>query len=314
MSLRGRRPRTSTEVVGSSRSCDNVLVPFFKRRFIELPVPEDFPNLKMLQWYNSPKTHSDEALRQFAAKSRNFDQPPREQSLLGVAVPRLNLFWDKYFQFIGPVLLTRSLASFPKSLPRQMVHGIALDGTTQKTVAGHIFPDLERKLEFTPFSVTSLTPMELGSWKAVKEKNQPPSFDPAHRVKCHIPTFLLRKVLPADKLDPPTPTSKKSAKRKSAASIKERVKTTPVSKKTRSLSDTPSKSTCAPQNSTQVTPGLASISLGSVQPCVTPSRPQKPHSPSANHLDPIIISDSDDDDDDDDDELRLPPLRRPRLV
>lgn len=289
---------------------DRVLIPFFARKSIKIAVPEGFPRLEMLQWYNIPKTRSDEELRQFAARSQQFDQPLQEHSLLRVACPKINMFWTNYLKNVGPILLTRYLANYPRSSPPKLVHGISLTRTRANKAEGEHTPlDLERKLKFCPHSVTSLTPAQLEGFEAIKKKNQPPAYDPTYRVECTIPTFLLRKVLPLEMLDPPTSTSKATLKRKSPAKTGGRVEKTPLSKKTRVLSDTPSKSIAPVQTTLQVSPRIGLTSAGRVQLLTTPSRPANAPIGVASPFDPIVISDSEDND-----ELQLPPIRRPRLV
>jgi Holliday junction resolvase YEN1 len=204
----------------SQQECDiwreSVLPKFLAKQSINIVVPKTFPSFRTLQKYNNPETHSDSFLRNAALLSSNFDQPPREAQLLRTSCIYFNFWSKKYYNHIGPVLLSRFLAERDKTLPRELVHEIKLVPTKPKKTGSEEEPiTLERKLTFSPFGVTVLKTRD--EWErlySTRPEKTDTSFNENQRVTCEIPTFLLQDVLPLDVLEPLKNGGKKQASKR----------------------------------------------------------------------------------------------------
>jgi Holliday junction resolvase YEN1 len=195
------------------------LYDFFRTtpRLRHIDIPSDFPDFKILQKYNSPKVSSDEALRNSPRLDLSSVRSIQELKLLKVTSSRFNIWGRKYMDWVGPILLTRSLANRDSTLAREVVHSIKLTKRRPNKTDDLLPPrSFERKLTFSPFSVTSLQRSDfegerLGYWDGKIDV----SFDADHRVECEIPDYWLQKVLPNEVLEPPAPEPKRrSPKRK----------------------------------------------------------------------------------------------------
>jgi Holliday junction resolvase YEN1 len=190
-----------------------------KSRARSLRIPANFPDYKILQKYYRPKVTSDELLKGKKSLDLNTVRPIDEHTLLDVTSSRFNIWGRLYMNWVGPVLLLRSLAQRDSSLPKEVVHEIKLTkqraNKDEEVMALRI---LERKITFSPFGVTSLRREDFvgGNREGMWEGKKGVPFDPKHRVECdYFPAFWLQRVLPPNVLDPPPPASKqKSAKRK----------------------------------------------------------------------------------------------------
>lgn len=173
-------------------------------------LPPGFPVYKTLVKYSSPKVTNDETLRNHSRLNLDYVRPIDELKLLEMTSSRFNIWGRKYMDWVGPVLLTRYMSSRNASLPHEVVHDIKLVRTrAKKANDGLLTRVLERKLTFSPFEVTALQRNDFevereGYWNG--ERTTP--FDPNHRVGAEMPEYWLRKVLPADFLDPPLPEPK----------------------------------------------------------------------------------------------------------
>ncbi|KAF1921501.1 hypothetical protein BDU57DRAFT_51319 [Ampelomyces quisqualis] len=181
-------------------------------------IPIGFPDYKTLVKYNSPKVTNDITLMNSARLSLEHTRPINELKLLEVTSSRFAIWGRLYMNWVGPVLLTRSLSTRSAMLPRETLHGIKLvREKTKKDETGIPVPVFERKLSFSPFGVTSLRREDFegerrGYWTGQSED----LYDPDYRVeKCEMPNYWIQKVLPLDVLDPPPPEPKsRTAKRK----------------------------------------------------------------------------------------------------
>lgn len=204
----------------NQQECDvwseRILPRYLATQSITLVVPKTFPRFDTLQNYANPRTLGDAELRERAAGSSEFNHPPREEELLGVACRYFNFWSKKYYNHIGPVLLSRYLAERDRSLPRELVHDIKLVKTKSKGAGSESDPAiLERKLTFSPFGVSRLNKAHFEPLYSTRPSKTDTSFDPEQRVTCEIPTFLLQKVLPLDVLEPPAAgAQKQTPKRK----------------------------------------------------------------------------------------------------
>jgi len=116
-------------------------------------------------------------------------------------------------KWIGPILLTRSLANAPVPqggpITPENPHMIKLTKTRAKNDDS---PPLERKLTFSPFGLTTLTRADFegaraGYWDGAMDV----PFDPTLRVECEIADYLLQlqEALLSEVLNPPTSTRKR---------------------------------------------------------------------------------------------------------
>ncbi|KAL5120047.1 hypothetical protein ACEQ8H_002145 [Pleosporales sp. CAS-2024a] len=183
----------------------------------DIDVPTGFPDFKTLVKYNSPKVTADNILKGNARLDLNHPRPINELKLLEVTSSRFNIWGRLYMNWVGPVLLVKSLTNNESPLAPQLISSIKL--VKQKAVkdsGASTAPVLERKLSFSPFGVTSLKREDfegfrLGYWNG----DRTTLFDPAYRVeKCEIPNYWLQKVLPQDVLDPPPSVVKARAKKR----------------------------------------------------------------------------------------------------
>jgi Holliday junction resolvase YEN1 len=194
------------------------LVVFLQRsaRGRSINIPSTFPDFKTLQKYHNPNVSSDEDLLNKSRFQLDYGRPIQELKLLKLTSERFNIWGRLYMNWVGPVLLTRSLTTREPSLPLELVHHIKLRKCqAKKTDDEPPMRTFERKLTFSPFSVTTLCRADfegdrLGHWNGDKES----LFDPEHRVDCEFPEYWLHKVLPPHVLDPPPPAPKRAPKRK----------------------------------------------------------------------------------------------------
>ena len=240
----------------SQQECDvwreRVLPKFLAKLSINIAIPKTFPRFETLQMYKNPKTNTDEFLRNASALSSNFNQPPREAELLRTSCIYFNFWSKKYYDHIGPVLLSRFLSERNRSLPRELVHGIELANTrAKKTEEEEELAALEKKLSFSPFGVTILnSPAEFERRYSTRPWKTDTSFDPNQRVTCEIPTFLLQDVLPLNELDR-SKSGKKTQppKRKNAGEAEQDADATPKKKRGR-----PRKETATPSSISATSP------------------------------------------------------------
>ena len=212
-----------------------------RSRARSLAIPANFPDYKILQKYYRPKVTSDELL--MTKKSLDLDAPCLidERKLLEVTSSRFNIWGRLYMNWVGPVLLTRSLLQRDSSRLKEIVHGIKLTKQRAcKSEEAMALRCLERKITFSPFSVTVLQrgDFEGGDREGMWDGKRDIPFDPAHRVECdYFPAFWLQQVLPPDVLDPPPPAPKQvSSKRKegSDAGVDDEASMSPAKKKQKS--------------------------------------------------------------------------------
>jgi Holliday junction resolvase YEN1 len=181
----------------------------------DIKIPPGFPDFTILQKYYEPKVTSDADLLNKSQLKLDHVRPIQELKLLTLTSERFNIWGRLYMNWVGPVLLTRSLSARDPSLPPELLHHIKFPKQrAKKTENEPPVRSFERKLTFSPFGVTTLSRADfegerLGCWNGDKES----LFDPEHRVECEYPEYWLRKVLPADALDSPA-ASKPTPKRK----------------------------------------------------------------------------------------------------
>ncbi|KAF1914389.1 PIN domain-like protein [Ampelomyces quisqualis] len=209
----------------SQEDCDKwktrVLLPFFKRENIQIVVPVAFPKFSTLQSYNRPNVLSDASVLENPELAQSSRRSINEVELLKVTSHRYNTWGKGYMDWVVPTLLTRTLADMDDYTSHELVHQIQLVQTRKKQ--GDNSMPLERKITFSPFSLTKLRQLVFeglmpGYWcNKPKKSNEPkkPLFEPNYRVECEIPTYLLRKVVPPEILDlAPTVAKGESRKRK----------------------------------------------------------------------------------------------------
>lgn len=181
----------------------------------KLPIPANFPDYKILQKYYRPKITSDELLMTKKSLDLTISRPVDELKLLEITSSRFNIWGRLYMNWVGPMLLSRSLLLRGTSQSKEVVHGIKFTkrraSKSEEVMAMRSF---ERKITFSPFGVTALRREDLeggereGMWDG--KRNVP--FDPNYRVECdYFPAFVLRQVLPADVFDSPPPAPKQKS-------------------------------------------------------------------------------------------------------
>lgn len=182
-------------------------------------IPLDFPDIKTLDKYNRPKISTDEQLRNLRGLRRGWDVPIDELKLLELTSSRFNIWGRLYMNWIGPVLLTKSLVSRDVTLPKEHVHQIKIaKQRAKKDSTQPVLPPLLMSLAFSPFALTTLTQNHFegeraGYWTS---KAQDP-FEPDYNVKADIPVYLLERVLPPNVLDPSSVPKSTPRKRKRQA-------------------------------------------------------------------------------------------------
>ncbi|KAJ4372666.1 hypothetical protein N0V86_008029 [Didymella sp. IMI 355093] len=186
-----------------------------------LQIPANFPDYKILQKYYKPKVTSDENLLGKQRLDLTVPRPIQEHKLLQVTSERFNIWGRLYMNWVGPVLLSRSLLLNGSSQPEttDVVHNIKLTkqraSTSEEVMTLRCF---ERKITFSPFGLTTLRrdDLEGGGREGMWDGKVGMPFDPTYRVECdYFPAFVLRQALLADVPDPPPPASKqKASKRK----------------------------------------------------------------------------------------------------
>jgi Holliday junction resolvase YEN1 len=171
---------------------ERTLLPYFKKENVRIPVPNNFPSFKILEWYNNPRVLPDAAVRNNIALQQGYMRQLRELELLVVTGRRLNTWGKGYVDWIGPTMLTQYLVACGPSPPAVTPHGIRLvrtqggNGQTNTEL-------LERKIKFSPFALTTLR-TAIFKYRPV-EYRPAKKFDLDYLVECEIPTYLLRKVL-----------------------------------------------------------------------------------------------------------------------
>jgi len=266
----------------------NTLSNFFKKTAPGITVPPNFPRYELLQFYNQPKVHSDDSLRDHARENMDYVHPPRETHLFLKACPPINMIWKKYLNHVGPILLSRILAACDEPLPGTTPYGLTLVNTRQTAATAQLsHAPLERKVKFRAFDVTELKVQDLAAYVTQRDKPIPDINEaPGHVVTYEMPAFLLRKVLPI-----PTPTVTEPSgtehlpKRKHSTSD-EQDTSSPVSAKkmrqpakpatpvTQPSITFPSKSASSPlQNSTLVSPSKHSLQHSPLGSTTSPATP-----------------------------------------
>ncbi|KAF2438962.1 PIN domain-like protein [Karstenula rhodostoma CBS 690.94] len=182
-------------------------------------IPLDYPSIKTLDKYNRPKVSTDDQLRNLRGLRRGWDHTIDELKLLELTSSRFNIWGRLYMNWVGPVLLTKSLVARDLTLPKEHVHQIKFTKQRgKKDSTEPVLPPLLKSLAFSPFALTTLTQHgfegeRAGYWTS---KAQDP-FEPEHTVKAEIPLYLLQKVLPSSLLDPPSAPKTTPRKRKRQA-------------------------------------------------------------------------------------------------
>ncbi|KAI4932940.1 hypothetical protein J4E85_003343 [Alternaria conjuncta] len=283
----------------------NTLTNYFKRTAPGITVPPNFPRYELLQFYNQPKVHSDDWLRGHARENMDYDHPLRETHLFLKACPPINMFWKKYLNHVGPILLSRILAAWDEPLRKTAPYGLTLVNTRQTaatTQPSHA--PLERKVKFRAFDVTELKVQNLAAYVTQRDKPIPDINEaPGHVVTYEMPAFLLRKVLPI-----PTPTVTKPSgtehppKRKHSISDEQDASRPVSAKKMRQ----PAKPATPVTQPSTTFPGRSVPSPMQNNALVTPSKHSLQHSPLGSTTSPATPVNLPDDG------LRRPQPRGPR--
>ncbi|KAF2004232.1 hypothetical protein P154DRAFT_572268 [Amniculicola lignicola CBS 123094] len=179
-------------------------------------VPLDFPDYAILKKYNEPVVSTDEQLLNLRGLQRGWDQPFDEGKLLELTSENFNIWGRLYMNWVSPILLSKALVARDPSAPKDNRYEIRFPKQRAKKEVGQDAPrPLLRKLTFAPFTVSTLTRVDLdegenrGRWEGVRDK----PFDPLYRVECELPEYLLQRALPAEVFDPLAPTPKAKRKR-----------------------------------------------------------------------------------------------------
>lgn len=261
-----------------------------------LDVPMAFPDFKTLQKYYSPKVSSDEVLLNNAKLNLDYVRPIHELKLLEATGAHFNMWGKFYMNWVGPILLTRYLSSKEISSPRELVHDIRLTKRRVKK-SDNALPVrvLERKLTFSPFGVSSLSKKDFegdrsGYWIGAKDV----PFDPEHRVECELPEYWLRKILPLDVLEPPSPAPKQRAtKRKQSAATTEQAEPLFTTKRKR-IAGKRADPSCPRRDSTSVTAEKLKHNVPKKR-SAKPPKTGRQHASAVRGMVVITLSDSEDD-------------------
>ncbi|KAF5846475.1 hypothetical protein GGP41_003853 [Bipolaris sorokiniana] len=198
-----------------------------------IPVPSMFPDYDILKKYYRPKVTSDQELLLASRLNLDYIRPIQEHELLKLTSERFNIWGRLYMNWIGPVLLTRDLASRDSSKPKEMVHEIRIPKQRSKRTEDQpSMRTFERKITFSPFGVTSLCTddfegSQFGHWNG----DDKVLFDLEYRVECEMPEYWLRKTLPAEVFNSSLPTPKSSSKRKRTVDDVEEAADSPSNKR-----------------------------------------------------------------------------------
>lgn len=195
-----------------------------RARARNLAIPANFPDYKILQKYYRPKVTSDELLKANKSLELATARPIDQHRLLEVTSSRFNIWGRLYLNWVGPVLLTRSLSQRDTSHPKENLHDIRLTKQrANKSEEFMAFRSLERKITFSPFGITALRrdDFEGGEREGMWEGKRDVPFDSTHRVECdYFPAFWLQKVFPPDCLNAPPPApQQKPPKRKAQTTV-----------------------------------------------------------------------------------------------
>ncbi|KAJ4355603.1 uncharacterized protein N0V89_003623 [Didymosphaeria variabile] len=179
----------------------NKLFDFFLTQRGARPRPEldpAFPDINTLDKYYRPKVSADDQLQNLRGLRNGWNVAINELKLLELTSSRFNIRGRFYMNWVGPVLLTKSLVARDPTSPKEHLHQIKL--TKRRTQSQP--PPLLRSLAFSPFGLTKL---------------QQKDVEPEHTVNADIPTYLLQRLLPSSVLDPPLKPKRIPGKRKRQA-------------------------------------------------------------------------------------------------
>jgi hypothetical protein len=110
------------------------------------------------------------------------------------------MFWKKYLNHVGPILVSRILAGWKEPVPEVAPYSLQLVNTRTKAAADKASsPSLERKIKFKAFDVSELNLEDLTAYITQRDKAIPDVNEASdHVVTYEMPIFLLRKILPLD--------------------------------------------------------------------------------------------------------------------
>lgn len=213
----------------NQRDCDNWrsgLAAFLRAEFPTrtLAIPTNFPDYEVLQNYYKPNVSTDKHLKESRSLDLDIPRPIQEHALLEVTSTRFNIWGKQYMDWVGPVLLARSLLQRDTSHRKELVHDIKpVKQQAKKSERDTALRAVERKIRFSPFGVTTLGRRDLegGERDGMWAGRIGVPFDPSYRVKCdYFPMFCLQQALPTEIVDPPSVTCKqKSCKRQQCSDV-----------------------------------------------------------------------------------------------
>ncbi|KAF2489691.1 PIN domain-like protein, partial [Lophium mytilinum] len=175
-------------------------------------VRNDYPKLKHVKNYRDPLVSTNDAIANLECLRHGWDRSLDEEALREFISTRFNLWTKGYFNWIGPILLTRFLSM---STARSNPHAVRLTKRRapkpSETGEDEVLPSFESKLSFSPFDLSSLGQDRFHDryWTGKREDE----FEADHRVECEILDCMLRRALPDEVLNLPAKTPAKKRKR-----------------------------------------------------------------------------------------------------
>lgn len=196
---------------------------FFRGKFA---IPPDFARSLHVKNYCHPKVSSPEQLRNLRCLQRGWDMPLDEAKVRNFISTRFNMWTKSYMDWIGPILLVRSLLSTTPDLSSNK-YDIKLTRRKKKhtdldSVEDVNCPYTEVKLTYLARSVTSLDYNKIDDGHWLGKMGIP--HDDEYRTECEILYCFLRGFVPEEifeTLEPNQSVSKKASKRKANEDVVE---------------------------------------------------------------------------------------------
>lgn len=190
-----------------------------------VPVPPDFPDLKILKKYKTPEVGPLDEQQGLRALQAVCDGPPpiNEMRLRSFLRLYFNIWTKGYIKYILPLLLVKSLTQTqPDKESSNKKYDIkVVNQRKRKRDENEDENPIERKITFNPKHVSSLdltiqpNGEEGEDWSQLETKTDGP-FDPAARAECEILECLLERGVPYALKDAAAELSAKEAKKTKA--------------------------------------------------------------------------------------------------
>jgi len=127
----------------------------------------------------------------------------KENDIFKVTFEKLNKPGSLCMERVAPTLLAQFLTARDATLPKEDIHDIKLIKSQKPQRSNSL-----TRISFLPSGLSQLTMSTLQRKKLHAEKVKEKSIHEGSRMKCYIPTYLLRKVLPPELFNRSTPSAK----------------------------------------------------------------------------------------------------------